>query len=122
MSHQLYDINLQQLPADFLEGPWQVVNRVLPRAGAAEGALEQATTLELTGAHLRVAGPPATEPVAGHWQLLVAEGLNRPYVELQLPAGPERALITRLRRSRDGAEGVLELYFQSGLELHLHRQ
>ncbi|UYZ62493.1 hypothetical protein [Hymenobacter weizhouensis] len=119
--HVLYDVNLQQLPADFLEGPWQVVSRVLPRSGSAESPLSQATAVELAGTAVRVAAPDGAEPALGQWQMLLDPGINRPYLELHLPAGPARALITRLRRSRDGEEGLLDLYFQSGLELQLHR-
>ena len=121
MPHVLYDVNLQQLPADFLEGPWRVVSRVLPRSGPPEGPLSQATAVELAGTALRVDAPDAPEPTLGQWQLLLDPGIKRPYLELHLPDGSARALITRLRRSRGGEEGVLDLYFQSGLELQLHR-
>lgn len=121
MLHTLYDINLQQLSAELLEGHWQVVSRVLPRTGTPEVHLMDATTVELAGAALRIADGQTPEYRTGQWQLLTTAGFNRPYLALELPAGPARALITRLRRSPDGTQGRLELYFQSGLELELQR-
>jgi hypothetical protein len=49
------------------------------------------------------------------------ELLNRPYLSLNLPSEDLRALVTRLRRTTDGARAQLNLYFSSGLEMQLDR-
>lgn len=47
--------------------------------------------------------------------------LSRPYLQMQLAREETRALVTRLRRSTDGAQSQLSLYFQSGMEMQLAR-
>jgi len=117
MSELLFDVNLQQLPDDYLTGDWCVANRVLNR-GNPESALAQATRLSLRPGSVQV-HTPAQPEAGGQWNVRRDALLSRPYLELQLPAEETRALITRLRRSPDGQQSQLSLYFQSGMELQL---
>ena len=63
---------------------------------------------------------PQTGPQTGHWAVLRDELLNRPYLRFELPAEETRALVTRLRRSADGQQAQLNLYFASGMEIQLN--
>ena len=49
------------------------------------------------------------------------EVLNSPYLNFELPSEATRALVTRLRRSADGMQSQLNLYFASGMEMQLDR-
>ncbi|RYU77783.1 hypothetical protein [Hymenobacter persicinus] len=116
MSEPLFDVNLQQLPDEYLTGEWCVANRVLNR-GNPDSPLAQATRLSLRPGTVQVHTPGQQD--SGQWQVLRDELLSRPYLELMLLQEETRALITRLRRSADGLESQLNLYFQSGMELQL---
>jgi hypothetical protein len=118
MSDLLLDINLQQVPDDYLAGAWRVAHRVLNRADPAS-TLAQATSLVLGGQALELEAP--TQKETGSWAVLRDELLNRPYLRLNLPAEEMKALVTRLRRTTDGARAQLNLYFSSGLEMQLDR-
>lgn len=112
----LYDVNLQQVPEDFLYGSW----RVAECAGNALGSLYTlAHASHLQTGELRIQSD--TQEAPGRWHVQRDTLLNRPYLELQLPNEVLRALITRLRRSTDGLGAQLTLYFQSGTELLLTR-
>lgn len=118
MSDLLLDVNLQQVPDDYLAGAWRVAHRVLNRADPAS-SLAQATSLVLSGQLLELLAPTQTE--TGSWAVLRDELLNRPYLRLNLPTEEMQALVTRLRRTTDGARAQLNLYFNSGLEMQLDR-
>ena len=118
MSDLLLDINLQQVPDDYLAGAWRVAHRVVNRADPAS-LLAQATDLLLSDHALELRAPAQRE--TGSWDVQRDELLNRPYLQLNLPAEETRALVTRLRRTPDGARSQLNLYFSSGLEMQLDR-
>ena len=120
----LLDINLQTVPDTYLLGDWQVASRVLNRNDPGS-PLAQATRLVLTpDAALRTqaetASPETAGPQTGHWAVLRDELLNRPYLRFTLPSEEARALVTRLRRSADGRQAQLNLYFATGMELQLN--
>ena len=116
MNEILFDVNLQQLPDEYLTGEWCVAERVLNR-GNPNSALAQATKLTLQPGTVQVQAPTLHD--AGQWSVQRDSLLNRPYLELQLLQEETKALITRLRRSADGLQSQLNLYFQSGMELQL---
>jgi hypothetical protein len=118
MSDLLLDVNLQKVPDDYLAGAWRVAHRVLNRADPAS-AFAQATDLLLGGQQLELQAPDQRE--TGSWAVQRDELLNRPYLSLNLPSEDLRALVTRLRRTTDGARAQLNLYFSSGLEMQLDR-
>jgi hypothetical protein len=118
MNQLLLDVNLQQVPDPYLHGSWRVVDRVLSQADPA-GPLAQATFLHLQEGGLRLDTPDADAPATGQWSIERDDLLSRPYLQLQLASESVIALVTRLRRSVDGAYRTLVLYFQSGLELFL---
>ncbi|RZL10476.1 MAG: hypothetical protein EOO62_13085 [Hymenobacter sp.] len=118
MSDLLLDINLQQVPDDYLAGAWRVAHRVVNRADPAS-LLAQATSLWLNDKALELQAPTASE--TGSWDVQRDELLNRPYLRLNFPTEEMRALVTRLRRTTDGARSQLNLYFSSGLEMQLDR-
>jgi hypothetical protein len=117
MSDILLDINLQQVPDSYLAGAWRVAHRVVNRADPAS-ALAQATSLVLSD-ELQLQAPSLSE--TGSWAVQRDELLNRPYLRLNFPTEEMRALVTRLRRTADGARSQLNLYFSSGLEMQLDR-
>ncbi|MDO7883814.1 hypothetical protein [Hymenobacter cheonanensis] len=117
MSDLLLDINLQQVPDSYLAGAWRVAHRVVNRADPAS-ALAQATSLVLSD-ELQLQAPLLSE--TGSWAVQRDELLNRPYLRLNFPTEEMRALVTRLRRTADGARSQLNLYFSSGLEMQLDR-
>lgn len=116
MSELLFDVNLQQLPDEFLTGNWRVADRVLNRTDPAS-TLAQAERFQLQPGRVQVQAPGKHD--AGSWLVQRDSLLNRPYLELDLTQEQTRALVTRLRRSRDGAVSQLNLYFQSGMEMQL---
>lgn len=116
MSEPLFDVNLQQLPDEYLTGEWCVADRVLNRTDPTT-SLAQATFFRLQPGIVQVQTPSAQDH--GSWSVERDALLNRPYLELQLAAEKTRALVTRLRRSVDGQQSQLNLYFQSGMELQL---
>lgn len=114
----LFDINLQQLPDEYLTGEWRVADRVLNRNDPGS-TLAQATHFQLQPGVMRVQAP--TQQDGGRWSVERDALLSRPYLQMQLAREDTRALVTRLRRSVDGAQSQLNLYFQSGMELQLAR-
>ncbi|GAA4372170.1 hypothetical protein [Hymenobacter koreensis] len=114
----LFDINLQQLPDDYLTGEWRVADRVLNHTDPTS-TLAQATHVSLEPGALQVHMGNAYK--SGQWAVRRDELLSRPYLELQLAEEDTRALITRLRRSADGLISQLSLYFLSGMEVQLTR-
>ena len=118
MTDLLFDVNLQQLPDDYLTGDWHVAERILNRNNP-NSALAQATNFHLRPDSLQIQAPQQQE--TGKWEVQRDALLNRPYLELYLTQEQTRALITRLRRSPDGRQGQLNLYFQSGMEMQLTR-
>lgn len=118
MNPLLLDVNLQHVPDPYLHGSWRVVDRVLSHADPA-GPLAQATFLHLQEGTLLLDTPDADAPTTGRWSIERDDLLSRPYLQLQLATESVIALVTRLRRSADGAYRTLVLYFQSGLELFL---
>ena len=115
----LLDINLQTLPDTYLAGDWQVASRVLNRNDPGS-PLAQATRLVLSPDEALRAHQADAAPESGRWVVLRDELLNRPYVRFELPAEETRALVTRLRRSADGQQAQLNLYFASGMEIQLN--
>lgn len=110
----LYDENLLILTSERLQGSWQLTcTRV---AAATENPWAEATHLQLEPATFCLHGPAAHQ---GTWQLQRHAQLGQPFLILQSPDRPEQALVTRFRRSSDGAIRQMLLYFQSGLELLL---
>jgi hypothetical protein len=120
MSELLLDINLQQLPDDYFGGAWQVASRVLNRNDP-DSPLAQATRLVLTPGHIEAQPPAPGTSQTGHWAVMRDEMMNRPYLSFELPDEATRALVTRLRRSADGLQSQLNLYFSSGMEMQLDR-
>ncbi|MGI4738285.1 MAG: hypothetical protein ACRYG7_24210 [Janthinobacterium lividum] len=118
MSDLLLDVNLQQVPDAYLAGAWRVAHRVINRADP-DSTLAQATSLLLTDEQLQLQAPTLSE--TGSWAVQRDELLNRPYLRLNFPTEEMRALVTRLRRTTDGARSQLNLYFSSGLEMQLDR-
>lgn len=116
MTDLLFDVNLQQLPDEFLTGSWQVADRVLNQTDP-DSALAQATQLRLEPGHLQLQA--AAQVQDGQWSVQRDALLQRPYLEIQLAEEQTRALITRLRRSADGLKSQLNLYFLSGMEVQL---
>lgn len=116
MPDLLFDVNLQQVPDAYLTGQWQVTERILSQASP-DTPLAQATSLRLLPDSLLVDTP--TQAAAGHWNVNRDARLSRPYLQLQTPTESTTALITRLRRSTDGQQSALTLYFQTGMELQL---
>jgi len=116
MNPYLLDVNLQQVPDPYLHGSWRVVGRVLSQADSTT-PLAQATHLHLQDGHWHLEALAA--PARGQWTVERDSLLSRPYLQLQLAAEIVTALVTRLRRSADGAYRTLVLSFQSGLELFL---
>ena len=117
MSDLLLDINLQQVPDAYLAGAWRVAHLVVNQADPAS-VLAQATNLMLSE-KLHLQSPTLSE--TGSWAVQRDELLNRPYLSLTFPTEEMRALVTRLRRTTDGARSQLNLYFSSGLEMQLDR-
>jgi hypothetical protein len=120
MSDLLLDVNLQNLPDDYFAGDWQVASRVL-NSNDPGSPLAQAARLRLTPGRLETQAPEARHNQTGQWGVLRDELLKRPYLRFELPAEQTRALVTRLRRSSDGAHSQLNLYFASGMEMQLDR-
>lgn len=118
MTDLLLDIDLRQLPDDYLTGDWQVVSRVLNR-NPPDTVLAQATRLLLSHSELRAFVPGTEDNPTGRWSVLRDELLNRPYLRFDLPTEEARALVTRLRRSANGRRSQLSLYFASGMEMEL---
>jgi hypothetical protein len=118
MSELLFDINLQEMPDEYLNGEWCVEDRVLNRNNP-DSLLARATRFSLQPGKLQVHAP-GTEN-SGRWSMERDSLLNRPYLEVQLLQEKTRALITRLRRSNNGLQSQLILYFQSGMEIQLAR-
>lgn len=118
MSAPLFDVNLQQLPEEYLTGKWCVTDRVLNR-NRPDSPLAQATEFSLTPGTVHLQAPALNK--LGQWTIERDGLLNRPYLELRLVEEETRALITRLRRSTDGLQSQLSLYFQSGMEILLAR-
>jgi hypothetical protein len=118
MSDILFDVNLQQMPEEYLTGEWCVADRVLNRNNP-DTALARATRFLLQPGTVQVKAPELSD--SGRWSMERDSLLNRPYLELQLLEEETRALITRLRRSTDGLHSQLNLYFQSGMEIQLAR-
>jgi hypothetical protein len=117
MTDLLFDVNLQQLPDDFLTGEWRVSNRVLNQTSP-DSPLALATQLRLAPGELQLLA--ADEAVQhGQWSVQRDALLQRPYLDIQLAEERTRALITRLRRSADGRQSQLNLYFLSGMEVQL---
>ncbi|UYZ65106.1 hypothetical protein [Hymenobacter weizhouensis] len=116
MSELLFDINLQQLPDEYLAGEWRVADRVLNRTDP-HSPLARADRFQLRTGHLKVAADDYEEQ--GQWRVQRDEVLGRPYLELEVAQEHTRALITRLRRSADGLSSQLNLYFMSGMEVQL---
>ncbi|SHI94842.1 hypothetical protein SAMN02745146_1999 [Hymenobacter daecheongensis DSM 21074] len=116
MSDLLFDVNLQQVPDQYLNGTWRVAERVLSQASPTT-TLAQATQLHLQPGVLQVHTP--TSQADGSWSVNRDERLSRPYLELHTTDEATTALITRLRRSTDGLQSALTLYFQTGMELQL---
>ena len=116
MSEPLFDVNLQQFPDEYLTGEWCVADRVLNRTDPTT-SLAQATFFRLQPGSMQIQTPSLQDN--GSWSVERDALLNRPYLELQLAAEKTRALVTRLRRSVDGQQSQLNLYFQSGMELQL---
>ena len=116
MTDLLLDVNLQHVPDQYLNGTWQVAERVLSQANPTT-PLAQATQLQLQPGVLAVVTP--THRTAGHWSVNRDELLSRPYLLLHTADEEATALVTRLRRSADGLRAALTLYFQTGMELHL---
>ncbi|MBO0360165.1 hypothetical protein J0X19_19545 [Hymenobacter sp. BT186] len=114
----LFDINLLEMSDEYLTGDWCVADRVLNRNDP-NSPLATATKFSLQPGTLRVQASDAEN--AGKWSMERDSLLNRPYLELQLMQEQTRALITRLRRSTDGLQSQLILYFQSGMEIQLAR-
>lgn len=120
MSDLLLDINLQHSPDDYFGGEWQVANRVLNQNDPAS-PLALASQLELAPGKLVARCPGSGPAQTGQWDVMRDEMLNRPYLNFELPNEATRALVTRLRRSADGLQSQLNLYFASGMELQLNR-
>jgi hypothetical protein len=120
MSDLLLDINLQQSPDDYFGGEWQVANRVLNHSDPGS-PLALASQLELTPGKLVAHASGDGSSQTGQWQVRRDEMLNRPYLNFELPTEATRALVMRLRRSADGLQSQLNLYFASGMELQLNR-
>lgn len=118
MVETLFDINLQQLPDEYLNGEWRVSDRVL-NSNDPGTTLAQATHFQLQPGIVQVQAP--TQQDGGRWTIERDTLLSRPYLQMQLSREETRALVTRLRRSTDGAHCQLSLYFQSGMELQLAR-
>lgn len=116
MAELLFDVNLQQLPDEFLNGNWRVADRVLNRTDPSS-MLARAERFALQPGRVEVQA--LDDQDAGRWQIQRDGLLNRPYLELILGQEQTRALVTRLRRSRNGTESQLNLYFQSGMEMQL---
>ncbi|RYU84242.1 hypothetical protein [Hymenobacter persicinus] len=115
-SELLYDVNLQQLPAEYLQATWRVVDQ---RAGKdPEADWSDATHLELGSHALHLQGKTIPS-LTGSWTIERSSLLGQPYLALELPHSNTQALITRFRRSSDGRRRLLKLYFRSGLELEL---
>ncbi len=120
MPDLLLDLNLQQLPDDYFSGEWQVASRVLNRNDPGS-PLAQATRLLLDSSRLEAQSDASAFPQTGSWAVTRDEILNRPYLSFELPTEATRALVTRLRRSADGLQSQLHLYFASGMEMQLSR-
>lgn len=120
MSDFLLDINLQHLPDDYFGGEWQVANRVLNRNDPGS-PLAQASQLVLTPGKVVARSTAPGPDHTGQWEVMRDEMLNRPYLNFDLPNEAARALVTRLRRSADGLQSQLNLYFSSGMEMQLNR-
>ena len=120
MSNLLLDINLQQSPDDYFDGEWLVANRVLNHNDPGS-PLALASQLDLTPGKLIARASASGAAQTGQWQVMRDEMLNRPYLNFELPTEATRALVTRLRRSADGLQSQLNLYFASGMELQLNR-
>ncbi|WP_460676016.1 hypothetical protein [Hymenobacter coalescens] len=118
MTDLLFDINLQQLPDDFLTGEWRVADRVLNQTDP-HSPLALATHMRLQAGQLQLQAANA-EVRSGQWTVQRDALLQRPYLEIQVAQEQStRALITRLRRSADGRQSQLNLYFLSGMEVLL---
>ncbi|AYA36726.1 hypothetical protein D3Y59_06445 [Hymenobacter oligotrophus] len=112
-----YDLNLQTLTPEPLCVGWRVVSRRdgrRPEPGWAE-----AEQVLLSAEALHLATQSGGTQLAGTWSLERSSFLSQPYLVMQLAHGTSQALITRMRRSHDGARRLLTLYFQSGLEIEL---
>ncbi|WBA43661.1 hypothetical protein [Hymenobacter canadensis] len=118
MTDILFDVNLHHMPEEFLTGDWCVADRVLNR-NAPDSSLARATRFVLQPGIVQVQAPELQD--SGQWTMERDSLLNRPYLELRLLQEETRALITRLRRSTDGLQSQLNLYFQSGMEIQLAR-
>ncbi|MBG8552204.1 hypothetical protein [Hymenobacter guriensis] len=116
MTDLLFDVNLQQLPEEYLNGDWRVADRVLNRTDPTS-TLAQATRVRLLPGELQLEATQHTE--GGSWSVQRDELMQRPYLEIEVAQETTRALITRLRRSADGLYSQLNLYFLSGMEVQL---
>ncbi len=137
----LYDLNLQLLEDTHLVRNWRVITRHVNQADPL-APLVRAGKLRFEAPDRLVLHPdvadttaPATSSMAadesagstpalatvhvGTWTLQRDPLLSRPYLDLLLANGATRALITRLRRSKEGDDCDMTLYFQTGMEVQL---
>ncbi|WP_345237135.1 hypothetical protein [Hymenobacter saemangeumensis] len=114
------DINLQQLPDEYLAGAWRVASRVLNQNSPAS-PLALAVRLVLSPGKLVAQAADEQALAQGSWAVQRDELLKRPYLRFELPQEQVNALVTRLRRSPNGEQSQLSLYFASGMEMQLER-
>lgn len=111
-----FDFNLQTLTAELLCVAWRVVG--MRSGNRPEPGWTDAEQVRLSPDGVHLAMPNNTE-LAGTWAMERSSLVSQPYLVLELAHGTSYALITRMRRSHDGARRLLTLYFQSGLEIEL---
>ncbi|WP_035562452.1 hypothetical protein [Hymenobacter sp. IS2118] len=118
MSDLLLDINLQQLPDAYFNGEWHVATRVLNRNDPGS-TMAKATRFVLAAGQLEAQSSDEGLSQTGSWAVMRDELMSRPYLNFELPTEATRALVTRLRRSANGLNSQLNLYFASGMEMQL---
>ena len=97
-----------------------MANRVL-NSNDPSSPLAQAIRVLLTPGQVETKAAQDGVSQTGSWAVMRDELLNRPYLNFELPNEATRALVTRLRRSADGLQSQLNLYFASGMEMQLDR-
>ena len=115
------EIGFFAITRDMFAGDWEVRAR---RAGGASsgGPFDAAREITIGDGRLTLRCEQGAE-LSGEWSVTHNDDLlRRPYLELVVGEARTRALITRLRRTEDGARSILNLYLADGSELELVRE
>lgn len=118
----MHYIDLNAITEEHVHGEWEVINRVI-NSGSNANLFADIRFIELRPDHYRSINGRERK---GHWNVVREnEIIYNPQLRFSIEGQPVgNAIITRLLTERDGLGEVykLTLYFNTGLELMLHRR